>query len=159
MAREQEGNVNPVNNSVELVQNDKGWYLCEESELWLIGSLEHDNVLLVNEIFLVKGEGKTAGIALRKEEVDGGTIEPGRWYQPYDVDICHKLYQESSIYEGKRIIDLPGKTKWMEMRDIEAFGSMSRRGHTNEELFERVKGTAEAIKNNSQWEWDWESWY
>jgi hypothetical protein len=120
----------------EVIDSDQGT-ICHDAEWYLYEEMEKQKVGLVNDTFVVKTFGKCIMVALKTAEVEGGTIEPGYWYEFEDY-VLRSNVRQNIDYFGKRI-HIPGTTvirKSRRMRE-QARGSV-----TQEELLEMANTAA-----------------
>ncbi len=75
---------------------DGDYYLCDDAEDKLYWSLQKSHrVMLIDDTFLVKGEGKLAAVCLRTMETPTGTLfTRGSWYIPSNGKQHTFLYEE-----------------------------------------------------------------
>jgi hypothetical protein len=112
----------------ELIPNERGLTLCDEAENRLAKALGDMAFVLVNGLMLVKMVGVQTALALREEELSGGTTELGAWYEieygPHTVyDPIHsERWKRSAVHEaflrGSSRIIIPGVTRWFKLREV-----------------------------------------
>jgi hypothetical protein len=116
--------------------------LCSDAEVFLHDDIKEGRVILVNDIFLMKKTGGRVGVAVEEKSVEGGEIKPGIWYRNADAGLGWEIRQ--AVQNGETSINLPGKTTWMEGRDVK---SNEWKGTRRDDLLEQAKEAAEAIRN------------
>lgn len=130
-----------IESRFRIVSDEYDGSLCHEAERFLHNDMERERVGLINDTFIMKETGAAAMVAVKSLEVEGGTIEPGFWYEMdwhvLESNIDHKIH-----YYGKRI-HVPGVVEINRMRAVR-----ERSGHvTRSELLEMSN---EAVKKLSK---------
>ena len=125
----------------KIVSNEYDGSLCHEAELFLHNDIESERVGLINDTFIMKDMGAHAMVAVESLEVEGGTIEPGFWYEIDWYVLSSNIYHRIHYY-GQRI-HVPGVVEIKRMRSVrERTGLVTRS--------ELLKMSADAAKKLSK---------
>lgn len=126
----------------KIVGKGDGGTLCHEAEKYLHDDLGDEGVALINDTFIMKDFGKNVMVAIKTLEVEGGTIEPGYWYD-FDWYVLRSNVRHKANYFGKRI-HIPGIVEIKRSREIyERTGNIT----TRDELLE---GSVQAARKLSK---------
>lgn len=125
-----------------IVSTEYDGSLCHEAERFLRQDLERDDVALINDTFLMKSTGRRVMIAFEAQEVDGGTIEPGYWYE-MDWYVLRSSLDHKAHYYGRRI-RIPG------VIEIERSRPIRERTAGNTPMSEVLKTAEETAKKLSK---------
>ncbi len=107
--------------SINILPGYKGWDLCPSSEDFLSNAIDDGGFILVNDLFLVKMNGKLTGLALETKEVRSGLfgktttiVEADTFYSPVD-DTVRKAIRDAFEHGHTRVF-IEGVSNWATMR-------------------------------------------
>lgn len=83
---------------------DMCWDLCDAAEPRLKRAIKDGAVILVNDLFLVKMNGRFAGLAVRPGRIVSMEVTPGEWFAP--VDAKSKKEIRDAFDKGDTRVDL-----------------------------------------------------
>ncbi|NCS97709.1 MAG: hypothetical protein GW762_03935 [Candidatus Pacebacteria bacterium] len=110
-------NADTLESDITLRPGFKDWYLCLNSEKYLLEAAETDQVLLVNDFLLVKGtqNGLRAGLCIKTTVVNKTTFLAGCWYSPTSQETREVI--DSGLKQRKKTISVP-TSEWGFMRPV-----------------------------------------
>ncbi len=102
---------------IKIQPNERGWYLCSESERRLRKAIKDSAILVVNEYMVVKFIGKLTALCINNYSSNNGQVFiEGNWYSPTDDELKEQI--RNAFDAGNSRLESIGN--WSLMRPIAA---------------------------------------